>query len=31
MLLDAQSASDPLSVGNKFIYNIVKTNLVKGR
>ena len=29
MLLDAQSASDPLSAGNKFIYNIVKTNLVK--
>jgi uncharacterized damage-inducible protein DinB len=29
MLLDAQSASDPLSAGNKFVYNIVKTNLVK--
>jgi len=29
LLLDAQTASDPLSAGNKFIYNIVKTNLVK--
>ena len=29
VLLDAQTASDPLSAGNKFIYKIVKTNAVK--
>lgn len=29
LLLDAQTVSDPLSAGNKGIYNIVKTNLVK--
>jgi uncharacterized damage-inducible protein DinB len=28
-LLQAQSASDPLSAGNKGIYNMVKNNLVK--
>src|SRR5229473_1801829 len=29
MLLHAQTASDPLSAGNKGIYNIVKNNVVK--
>ena len=29
VLLDAQAVSDPLSGGNKGIYNIVKNNLVK--
>lgn len=29
MLLNAQTMSDPLSAGNKGIYNIVKNNLVK--
>ncbi len=29
VLLNAQTASDPLSAGNKGIYNIVKNNLVK--
>src|SRR5437588_13087379 len=28
-LAQAQSASDPLSAGNKAIYGIVKTNLIK--
>ena len=28
-LLHAQSAADPLSAGNKGIYNMVKNNLVK--
>jgi len=29
MLLKAQATSDPLSAGNKVIYNIVKNNVVK--
>ncbi|PYT29910.1 MAG: DinB family protein [Acidobacteria bacterium] len=29
LLLDAQTASDPLSAGNKGIYSIVKNNVVK--
>ena len=29
VLLDAQTVSDPLSAGNKGIYNTVKNNLVK--
>ena len=28
-LLQAQSASDPLSAGNKGLYNMIKNNLVK--